>query len=148
MVWNNGNVMQERIVKGETLPRSKRKKSEDSLLLALACGATVEAAARQCTISERTIYRRLEDAEFKKRLAQVRAGMVDRSAGMLTAAAGEAVRTLLTLQKDSTPAARLGAARTILEMGLKVRQIVELEQRMAELEATIATQNAGGGWNR
>jgi hypothetical protein len=79
------------------MPRSKRKKSDDSLLLALACGATVDAAARQCRISDRTIYRRLEDAEFKKRLERVRADMVGRSARMLTAAAGEAVRTLLTL---------------------------------------------------
>ena len=87
------------------MARPKRKKNEDQLLLALACGVTVESAARQCALSERTVYNRLGDDEFKKRLTQVRAGMVDRSAGMLTAAAGEAVRTLLALQKDPTPAA-------------------------------------------
>jgi hypothetical protein len=132
------------------MPRSKRKKSDDSLLLALACGATVDAAARQCGISERTIYRRLEDAEFKKRLQRVRADMVGRSAWMLTGAAGEAIRTLLTLQKDSTPAVRLGAARTILEMGLKIRQMVDLEQRMAELEELVAARDhsPAAGWAR
>jgi hypothetical protein len=78
----------------------------------------------------------------------VRADMVGRSAGMLTAAGGEAIRTLLTLQKDSTPSVRLGAARTILEMGLKIRQMVDLEQRMAELEELVAAQDANrsGGW--
>jgi DNA-binding NarL/FixJ family response regulator len=45
-----------------------RKKNEDTLLLALACGATVEAAARQCDLTERTVYRRLSDADFKARL--------------------------------------------------------------------------------
>ena len=132
------------------MARPKRKKNEDSLLLALACGATVEAAARQCGLSERTVYNRLGDDEFKKRLERVRADMVDRSAGMLTAAGGEAIRTLLTLQKDSTPTVRLGAARTILEIGLKMRQMVDLEQRMAELEAMVASQDASmtGGWNR
>jgi hypothetical protein len=130
------------------MARPKRKKNEDSLLLALACGATVEAAARQCGLSERTVYNRLGDDEFKKRLERVRADMVDRSAGMLTAAGGEAIRTLLTLQKDSTPTVRLGAARTILEMGLKIRQMVDLEQRMAELEELVAAQDANrsGGW--
>jgi len=119
------------------MARPKRKKNEDSLLLALACGATVEAAARQCGLSERTVYNRLGDDEFKRRLERVRTDMVGRSAGMLTAAGGESVRTLLTLQKDSTPAVRLGAARTILEMGLKIRQLVEVELRLDEVEAML-----------
>ena len=68
----------------------RRKKNEDALLLALACGATVEATARQCQVAERTIYRRLKDPDFKARLQGVRAEMVQRAAGMLTAAAGEA----------------------------------------------------------
>ena len=122
---------------------TQRKKNEDPLLLALACGATVEAAARQCGLSDRTVYRRLQDHEFKKRLENVRTDMIQRSAGMLTAAAGEAVRTLLSLQKDAIPAAvRLGAARAILEVGMKIRQIVEIEQRLAELEEVVAEQNA------
>jgi hypothetical protein len=33
-----------------------RKKYEDALLLALAREATVEAAAKQCQLSDRTIY--------------------------------------------------------------------------------------------
>jgi hypothetical protein len=126
-----------------------RKKNEDPLLLALACGATVEAAARQCGLSDRTVYRRLKDAGFKRRLEAVRADMVQRSAGMLTAAAGEAVRTLLALQKESAPAAvRLGAARAVLELGVKLRQLVELEVRLAELEELVAgrDQHPAGAW--
>src|SRR5207237_1099554 len=80
-------------------------------LLALACGATVEAAARQFDLSERTVYRRLKDPAFQARLKQVRTDMVRRSAGLLSAASGEAVRTLLALMKASAPpATRLGAA--------------------------------------
>jgi hypothetical protein len=60
------------------------------------------------------------------------------------------LRELLTLQKDSTPAVRLGAARTILEMGLKIRQMVDLEQRMAELEELVAARDhsPAAGWAR
>jgi hypothetical protein len=122
---------------------SHRKRNEDALLLALACGATVEAAARQCGLSDRTVYRRLKDPEFRSRLQSVRADMVQRAAGMLTAAAGEAVRTLLALQKESAPpAVRLGAARAVLELGLKIREVVELEARIAALEAQAGL--AGG----
>lgn len=114
----------------------QRKKNEDALLLALACGATVEAAGRQCDLTERTVYRRLREPAFKARLQELRADMVRRSAGMLTAAAGEAVRTLLSLQKDSAPpAVRLGAARAVLELGIKVRELADLEVRIAALEA-------------
>lgn len=117
----------------------QRKKNDDPLLMALACGASVDAAAKQCDLAVRTVYRRLEDADFKKRLDAVRSDMVQRSAGMLTAAAGEAVRTLLALLKETQPAAvRLGSARAILEVGIKIRQIVDLERQVAELEERIA----------
>jgi hypothetical protein len=117
-------------------PKIYHKKVDESLILALACGASVETASRQCKVSERTIYRRLKDAAFLAEVRDARAEMVKRSAGMLTAASGEAVRPLMSLQKDSVPpAVRLGAARAILEIGIKVRELVDLETRIAALEA-------------
>jgi hypothetical protein len=44
---------------------------------------------------------------------------------------------LALLQEAIPPATRWGAARTILEMGLKVREVAELEQRLAALEARL-----------
>jgi hypothetical protein len=126
----------------------QRKRNEDALLLALACGASVEAAAKQCGLAERTVYRRLEDPGFRARLQDVRSDMVRRAAGMLTAAASQAVGTLLALQKDSAPpAVRLGAARAVLEIGIKVREMAELEARMAELEALVKQQGQPGRGN-
>jgi hypothetical protein len=117
-------------------PKSYRKKEEDPLILALACGGLDRGPARQCKLNERTVYRRLEDPVFKARVQEARGEMVKRSAGMLTAAAGESVRTLLSLQKDSAPPAiRLGAARAVLELGIKVRELADLEARIAALEA-------------
>jgi len=55
------------------------------------------------------------------------------------------IRRARTKQKDSTPpAVRLGAARAILEMGMKLREIVELETRMDELEALVRQQERPG----
>ena len=124
--------------RGSTVAESQRKKNEDALLLALACGATVESAARQCDLCERTIYRRLRDREFRIQLHRVRADMVARTAAMLTAAGLESVRTLLELQKGTSPAAiRLGAARAILEIGLKLREAVDLQLQIDELEGRV-----------
>jgi hypothetical protein len=64
--------------------------------------------------------------------------MVQRSAGTLTAAHSEAIRTLLELQKSSVPpATRLGAARAIIELGTRLRESAELLQRVTELEERL-----------
>jgi HEAT repeat protein len=117
------------------MPKKPRKKAEDSLLMALACGASVESAARQCKLCVRTVYRRLEDPDFPRRIQELRADMFQRTAATLTAAGSEAVRTLLELLKSANPpATRLGAARAVLEMGMKAREFAELEERLAALE--------------
>jgi hypothetical protein len=45
-----------------------KRNADQRLLLALACGATVEGAARQCGISESTVYRRLADEDFRRQI--------------------------------------------------------------------------------
>ncbi len=120
-----------------------RKKNEDALLLALACGATVEAAARQCGIHERTVYRRMKDPDFRRSLEKIRGEMIGRASGLLTAASLEAVKTLLDLQKSNVAApTRLAAARAVLEIGLKIRTEVDLQQQMEELFRRIDLANA------
>src|SRR5262245_23287575 len=117
----------------------KRKGSDEKLLLALACGATVEAATRQAGLSVRSVYRRLDDAAFQRRLRGLRAQMLERAGGMLTAAALESAKALLELQKPGVQdAVRLGAARAVLELGIKIRELVDIEQRLALVEEQIA----------
>ena len=125
------------------MSRNGRKNANEQLLIALACGATVENAARKAGVSTATAYRRLADADFRERLQQLRGEMVSRASGTLTAASGEAVRTLVELLKNSvSPSVRLGAARTILEIGMKIREVAELEQRLAELEGRLGGADA------
>src|SRR5437868_10591189 len=115
------------------MTRRGRKVTDEQLLLALACGATVEAAARQLSVNESTVYRRLAAPAFRERLHKLRSDMVQRSAGMLTAAAMEAVRTLLDLQQKAAPApapVRLGAARAVLEIGIKMRELSDIQERI------------------
>ncbi len=103
--------------------------------MALACGATTENAARTANISPRTAHRRLAEPGFQERLRKLRMEMVQRASGMLTAATLEAIKILIGLLDPSAPAsARLGAARTIIEFGLKLRELTDLEGRIAALE--------------
>ena len=126
------------------MPPKPRKKAEDQLLLALACGATVEAAARQCGLSTRTVYRRLADPEVRRALHALRGDMVQRTMSTLTAMGAEASRGLLELIKAGTaPAVRLGAIRTVLELGMKLREVVDLEERLAALERLHENDKVG-----
>jgi hypothetical protein len=121
-----------------------RQNADDALILALACGATVESAAQKAGISPRTAHRRLANPQFRSQLNNVRGDMVQRAASLLTAAAMEAIKTLVSLQEKSTPpAVRLGAARAILELGTKLREASEWEARLAALEQRTATGVAG-----
>jgi hypothetical protein len=121
------------------MPQKGKQHADHQVLLALAGGATVEGAARKAGVSEKTVYRRLERPEFRQQLQALRADMVQRTAGALTAAATKSLRTLLELQKATHPAAvRLGAARSILELGLKFRETAELAERLAAVEAQLA----------
>jgi hypothetical protein len=121
------------------MPQRGRRNADQVLLLALACGATLDAAAHKAGVSMSTVQRRLQDSDFKAELKRVQSDMVQRAACTLTAASTEAIKTLLALQQSSTPAAtRLGAARTILEIGIKMREVADFAQRLAALEEQMA----------
>ncbi len=121
------------------MPHQGRRHADDALLLTLACGASIEAAAAKVGVSPATVHRRLQNPEFRKRLQAIRGDLFQRAAAMMTAAAGEAVKTLLALlQASIPPAARLGAARAILELGVRLRQTAELEERLQALEERLA----------
>ena len=123
------------------MARSVPKNADHLLLTAMACGATVEAAARAAGLSARTAHRRLADPDFARRLRATRDDFVTRTTGLLTGASLEAVKALVALlSPGAPPASRLGAARSVLEFGLKLRELTDLEARMSELERSI-----GGG---
>ncbi len=70
--------------------------------------------------------------------------MLQRTVGMLTASGMEASKTLISLLDPSVPqAVRLGATRTILEFGIKLRDSAELSERIAALEAQLAATKPG-----
>ena len=85
------------------MPRRGRRHVDQILLMALACGATIEVAAQTAGVSPATVYRRKQDPAFCKELQQVSSDLVLRISGMLAGAGGEAVKTLLTLMKESAP---------------------------------------------
>ncbi len=115
---------------------SGRRNADFALLTALAAGRPVVEAAKLAGVGERTVYRRLEDADFRRQLSALRGQMLERAVGMLADGAGEAAGILRTLAaKARSESVRLSASRAVLELGAKLREATELEERIAALEA-------------
>ncbi len=114
-----------------------RRKGDLLLIVALAGGNTIRHAASVAGVAEKTVARRLEDAGFRQRVQDCRSALVERALGKLARASARAVNTLSKLLKSESDTARLGAARTILEIGNRLRESVEIERRVAELETKI-----------
>ncbi len=122
------------------MSRTVQKQAEQTVLVALACGATVENAAHKAGLHERTVYRWLARPAFKERLRQVTADLVKRTTGLLTGAALGSVKVLVDLQQDvAAPAAvRRRAARDVLELGMRFRESTDQEERISALEQVFS----------
>ena len=121
------------------MARPKKHRGDEQLIAALTAGATKQSAAVHAGVSLSTVHRRLADPDFCRELKAFRSDIVQRTAGALTSAGLEFVKTLVRLAAAAThPATQLGAARAGLEIGMKLREQTDLEQRLAALEEQTA----------
>jgi hypothetical protein len=111
---------------------------DDVLALALARGATRQEAGRIAGVSERTVYVRLSDQDFRLRVAGFRRAMIDGAIGKLATLADKAADVLGHLLDEEIPLIRLRAAASVLEQLTRIREHVELSERLEELERRVA----------
>jgi hypothetical protein len=127
-----------------------RKDIDDALVLALAGGEGMAGAARRANVSDRTVRRRLAEEAFRRRVDQARTELVAAAVGRLAEGGAEAavkLRWLVLNARAETTA--LGAARAVLDMLFRARQLEDLERRVSELEehasAGVARPTFGEG---
>jgi hypothetical protein len=115
-------------------------KYDEFLAARVAAGAMLADAARDAGCSARTASRRARESGFQARVAEIRAGMVrgvtEKVVGHLTCVVDE-LRRLLTGAESET--VRLGAARTLLEYALRLREHSDFETRLQALERDAGT---------
>lgn len=114
------------------------------MIAALAAGSTVLEAAAAGGMSERTVYRRLEDPAFRRLVDDARAEIVSRAVAKLSAASADAADTLRDLLRSDMDFARLAAARAILEIGSKLREHEDLAERVRALEERLTMTTTKG----
>jgi hypothetical protein len=115
-----------------------RRSADSTLVLALAAGMKVQDAARTAGVGEATVYRRLREDAFRQQVRDARAEMLTRGLGRLSDATVGAVETLCQLLRAEVDQVKLGAAKAILDQVVKMREHMEIEERLAALEARTA----------
>lgn len=111
-------------------------KRRERLAVLLAGGRSVRAAARISGVAERTAYRwYTEDAEFQKRVAELRTKMTKRGVDVLSGAMVRAAAKLRKLVTSSDERVALSACRAVLELRTKLHESEDHERRLRALEA-------------
>lgn len=105
--------------------------------MALAAGKSASEAARELGVSLSTVQRRMADPDFRKFVADLRNQMLERALNRVTDNLTRAADTLVGLLEHDNPVYRLRAARSLLTLGLKLHEAVELTDRMRQVEEEL-----------
>ena len=123
---------------------AKSEAVRERAILALLSEKTLAGSARRCGVNERTLRRWLaDDEEFKRGLTEARRLMFQSGMTRVEALAVKAVDTLGDLLgAKKNPAVRLGAARTLVELGLHRHDAETILKKLDEVEAYQRRQEA------
>lgn len=120
-------------------PVRKRKLSNkrESAIGALLASSSIVEAARTCGVNERTLRDWMTRPDFREAYDQARRQVLDQVLAHLQASTGEALDTLLAVCRDpeARPAARVAAARAVLDLSVKIRSEEDFDARLRALEA-------------
>lgn len=117
--------------------RSKQRKA----LEVITAGGTVAQAAASAGVTETTIYNWKTEDAFKQALQDANSRILSDTVTALTVASVRAVEILIEVAEDTEapPGTRVSAARAILDSTIKVRELYDLEQRIADIESRVAS---------
>lgn len=108
----------------------------ENAIVALLSEKTIAKAAAACGVNERTLRRWLsDDADFKAEYDAARTATFQVGMNRVQALTGRAIDALEDLlYATKYPAVRLGAARTVVEIGLHQRDAEVIMQKLDEIE--------------
>ena len=115
-------------------------------ILALLTEKSIGKAAAKCGVHEKTLRRWMaDDEEFKRALAEARHLTFEAAMNRVQALMGQAIDTLTKLMSPRLPpAVRLGAARTVAELGIHRDDADTIMRKLDEIEAHQRQQDTAG----
>lgn len=100
---------------------------------------TISQVAKRLKVNESTVFRMMQDESFKIKYRETRRQLLHNSISQLQSVSGEAVQTLRTIMNDAgvTPGVRVNAAKSILDIAIKVTELDEITERIERIEQSI-----------
>lgn len=111
--------------------------SDELLIVALLRKPTVKEAAKECGVSERTVFRRLQDGAFRERYGAARREATNDAIRELQGKSLLAVETLARNLTCGNAFAENAAANAILTHSLKAVELEDLIERIKRVEKTL-----------
>lgn len=122
-----------------------KETNKEKALAALLNSASVCEAARLSGLSEKTIYRFLEDSEFKAEYQQARRRIFEQNVFRLQSLHNAAVETLERNLHCENPAVEVRAAQIVIEANRKDFEIFDILERLETLENEHQKQTQENG---
>lgn len=123
----------------------KLSRKQDLAISALLSCDKVADAAEQAGVSEKTLYRWMQEPEFKAAYRAARQAVLQASIGALQAASSEGVATLRRNLTCGTPSVEVQAAAKLLDQCFKAAELHDIIERLEEIEAHLRGKEAKGG---
>jgi len=113
-------------------------------IVALMSTRTIAEAAEAAKLTERTIYRFLNEPAFRAELAEAERSAIKAAARQLVRLQGRATLVIdwAMIHPDNPAHVRLRAAIAAIDLNVKIRTL-EIEERLAALEERVHEQNNG-----
>ena len=120
-----------------------RRQRHEKVIAALLATSTREEAAEKLGINSRTIRRYFDDPEFLKLYTEATKGIISNSTQQIQKSLSPAITTLKAIveDKDANIHARVSAARSLLEYGIRVTEINDIGKRLDALEKLMEESN-------
>ena len=122
---------------------AKSEAIRERAIAALLSEKTLTGAARRCGVNEKTLRRWMSEESFSHELTEARRAMFEAGMRRVQALTAVAIDTLATLMgRGSPPAVRLGAARTVAELGIHQHDADTILRKLDEIEAGQREQDS------
>lgn len=121
------------------MPDDSLTPKQTRAVLALLERPTLKDAATAAGVAASTLHRWMQQEKFKAAHMEARRAAVNQSIAHLQSATGEAVTCLRDVMKSTSAsdAAKVSAARAVLELSLKAVELEDLAERVKQLEALL-----------
>lgn len=116
--------------------------SKQQALVALISSPTIREASKKSGVAERTINEYMRtDPEFRQAYEQYRQDIIRNASERMTNAMTDAVSTLTSIMNDkkTNTATRVTASKAVLEYGLKLWEVADINARLTAIEEKLNT---------